>query len=110
MVIALSTELDLQSGEDNSRIMLKKLKFKQGLKLIAGLVLASAMKYKIMCKKGGYSEKELSIQEGKLRRYIGEFQVFRVQQRDLYGLDNFDNILENKINFVSNLNQKNKED
>ena len=97
IVVTLSNQLILDCGEENSLLILKRLRFKEEMKQVAAFVLTSAMKYRNLMKINPNDKGKLEMQLGKFRYYLNEFRQFRIKQRSLYEFDSFEDRVETKM-------------
>lgn len=96
--------LMLDTGQQNSLVVLHRLWYKHEIKQVAACVLTSVYRYRYMVKyKKGVKEGELNVQLGKVRKYISEFQRCRDKQRTLYNYDSKNEIFEYKLDDIIDL-------
>lgn len=96
-VVALTTLLNLESGEEKSLLILQRLEFKEDMKKNAALVLTSALRYRWLLRRHPEKHRLQRIQLGKYRRYTNDFQLLRNQQRNLYDFDSQEDRIEGKM-------------
>ena len=108
MCCSLVNLLMLDTGEGNSLLILHRLWYKNQMKQIAAFVLTSVYRYRLLIKhKKNVTELELSVQLGKVRTYIVEFQRCRDKQRTLYNYDSHHEIIEYKLDDILDLQKSN---
>lgn len=101
MCCSLVNLLMLDTGERNSLLILHRLWYKHEMRQIAAFVLTSVYKYRILIKQERTTtDLELSVQLGKVRTYIVEFQKCRDKQRTLYNYDSHHEIIEYKLDDI----------
>lgn len=99
-VVALANLLVLEPGEEKSYILMKRLKFKENLKELAGCVLTAAVRYRYLIRHHPSEKKTHAIQLARFRNYINKFRQLRIQTRIIYDFDSFEDCIERKISVV----------
>jgi hypothetical protein len=109
MVVGVTKFMILDSGQNKSFIIHLRLKFKDLFKIKACEVLKNGLKFRVIMKKFKAEDKVYGLQQSSYKRSIVEFQKARIQGKYLYNLNTPERKIEDRINVVSELADKNIE-
>jgi hypothetical protein len=106
-IVSLANLLVLEPGEEKSYIIMKRLKFRDNMRELAGSVLTAAVRYRHLIRHYPKEKKTHAIQLGRFRNYINEFHKLRIQMRIVYDFDSFEDCIERSISYVIEDERKN---
>lgn len=97
MTNAVTNIFILEPGEQKSLMIMKKLKFKEGMRSLAAWLVTSGVRYRYMKRHDLGSNREKYNQLLKFRHYSNLFRNLRLKQRNLYDFESFGDRLEQKM-------------
>lgn len=98
MTAAFTHLFTMDSGQEKSLKIIKRLNYKDKLRNLAAFLLSSVARYKYMKKHEGYRSIDRVNQLLRFRHYLNLFRNLRMKQRNLYDFDSFEDRLQRKMN------------
>lgn len=106
VVLVLTEQLALVTGEKDARNIMVRLDFKEEMKDVAAGVLGSAYRCRRCIVGNKQEEKSLKVALGTLRKRINSFHSMQIQKRTLYEVDSFEEKLERDLRTLGEFTQQ----
>lgn len=94
MVVSLSNNLILDTGEERTYIVLQRLQFKLELRKIAACVISSGVSLILFSKK---PQRDPRVSMGQFRKYANQLRTLKIKNRTLYNFDTYEDRIETKL-------------
>lgn len=107
MVVGITNIMLFDSGEEKAYTLHLRLKFKEYFRKIAGCILITAFRLKVMTKKNPHAESSISKAKSAYKRNILAFQKAKIESNILYHTNTPERRIESRINEILNYAEEN---